>query len=336
MKTGVTPSSVLPWSLSDFWLNPVPIKVVFVGTGLNHEIGQLEGALACCVKIAFLHHVSDFWLNPVPIKVSLLAPDSTRNRTTSKCPFWAAHENSVTLICLPWSLSDFWLNPVPIKVVFVGTGLNQKSDNLKVPIVSCCVKRRSSIMCPARVFAGTGLNQKSDNFKVPILSCYENRCYAIICLALVFVRFLVESGANKSGLCWHRTQPEIGQLEGAHCELLREEAFLHHVSGPCLCWHRTQPEIGQLQSAHSELLWKQVLRHHLSCLGLCWHWTQPVKIRIWDFRSRLPHPRASFHLHLQNWDFVRGSSGAPALRHYFRWHATMMPWSCEPLSGGRN
>ena len=36
---------------------------------------------------------------------SLLAPDSTRNRTTSRCPFWAAMKRAVTpLSVLPWSL----------------------------------------------------------------------------------------------------------------------------------------------------------------------------------------------------------------------------------------
>ena len=54
-------------------------------------------------------------------------------------------------------------------LVFAGTGLDQKSDNFKVPIVSSYEKRRCSIICGALVFVGTGLDQKSDNFKVPIL-----------------------------------------------------------------------------------------------------------------------------------------------------------------------
>ena len=70
---------------------------------------------------------------------------------------------------------------------FVGTGLNQKSDNFKMPILSCYKKRRCSIVCRALVFVGTGLNQKSDNFKMPSLSCYKKRRCSIICRALVYV-----------------------------------------------------------------------------------------------------------------------------------------------------
>ena len=62
-------------------------------------------------------------------------------------------------------------------------------------------KRRHSIICRALVFVGTRLNQKSDNFKVPFVSCNVKRCCSIIYQCL--------------GLCWHPTQPEIGQLQGA-------------------------------------------------------------------------------------------------------------------------
>ena len=92
---------------------------------------------------------------------SLLAPDSTRNRTTSRCRFAAAKCRGV----VP-SFVFIWHG-----LVFVGTGLNQRSDNFKVPLVSSYEKRRCSIICRALVFVGTGLNQKSDNFKVPVRSC---------------------------------------------------------------------------------------------------------------------------------------------------------------------
>ena len=89
----------------------------------------------------------------------------------------------------------------------------------------------------------------------------KKKRHSIICDALVF--------------CWHRTQPEIGQLQGAPCELLWKEAWPHHFSGLGLCWHRIPPEIGQLQGALCEPQWKEASFHHLWCLGLCWHRTQP-------------------------------------------------------------
>ena len=66
-------------------------------------------------------------------------------------------------------------NPFQLPItalVFVGTGLKKKSNNFKVPILSCDAKRRCSIFCRALVFiVGPWLNQKSDNFKVPFCSC---------------------------------------------------------------------------------------------------------------------------------------------------------------------
>ena len=72
-------------------------------------------------------------------------------------------------------------------LVFVGTGLNQKSDNFKVPILSRYEQRRWSIFCHGLVFVGTGLHQKLDNFKVPPASSNVKRCFTMICGALVFV-----------------------------------------------------------------------------------------------------------------------------------------------------
>ena len=89
---------------------------------------------------------------------------------------------------------------------FVGTDLNQKSDNFKVPILSCYEKRRCSIVYRALVFVGTRLNQKSNNFKVPILRCYGKK--ALLCYLSCL------------GQSWHLTQPTIGQLQGAHSEML--------------------------------------------------------------------------------------------------------------------
>ena len=61
------------------------------------------------------------------------------------------------------------------------------------------------------------------------------------------------------GLCWHQTQPEIGQLQDDHSELLQAMALLLHPWCLGVCWHQTQPEIGQLQGAHSELLCEEPL-----------------------------------------------------------------------------
>ena len=157
-------------------------------------------------------------------------------------------------------------------------------------------------------------------------------------------------------LCWHRTQPEIGQLQDAPSELLWKEALLQYLSCLALCWHPTQPEIGQLQDAPSELLWKKVLLRYLSCLGLCWHPTPP---EIWqlqgapdelrrievllhqlclglcwhpastsrDTHLRLPWmdaantsslSRAWTSHKIRNWDFVvAGSSSAQEANHHF-------------------
>ena len=62
--------------------------------------------------------------------------------------------------------------------------------------------------------------------------------FGSICHALVFVS-------------WHRT-PEIEQLPCALPQLQHAKALLH-LSCLGLCWHQTQPEIGQLPSALSEL-----------------------------------------------------------------------------------
>ena len=97
----------------------------------------------------------------------------------------------------------------------------------------------------------------------------------------------------------------------------------------------TQPEIGQLQGALAQLLCKEALLHHLWCLGLCWPLLLSVKTRIWDFHWGMPHTRASLHLHLQNLDFVAGSSAAQEACHHFPRHASMMPSSCS-LSGSWN
>ena len=163
----------------------------------------------------------------------------------------------------------------------------------------------------------TGLDQKSDNFKVPLMSCSAGAgpwllAYTAVgrlCLwrhpipsphwkpsqppcPLSFPTALPAhppSGCKRLrvpgllhylsllGLCWNRTQPEIGQLQSAHSELLWKEALILHLSCIRLCWHLTQPEIGQLQGAHSELLWKEaLLQIHLSLFGLCWHRTWPI------------------------------------------------------------
>ena len=109
----------------------------------------------------------------------------------------------------------------------------------------------------------------------------KKKRHSIICDALVF--------------CWHRTQPEIGQLQGAHSELLWKEAWPHHFSGLALCWHRIPPEIGQLQGAPHELQWKEALLHCLSGLGLCWHHTPPKIGQLQGALPEQPWKEASFH-----------------------------------------
>ena len=218
-------------------------------------------------------------------------------------------------------------------LVFVGTRLNQKSDAFKVTILSCYVERRCSMICGALVFVGTGLNQKSDNFKETILSCYKQCCYANKDQATTDhgVTLLLRD-LWWFGLCWHRTQPEIGQLQGHIYELLQTMVLLHHLWWLGLCWHQSQPEIGRLQGHHSELLCKELLPHHLSVLGLVLHLLLSVKICIWDFRWRLPHTRASLYVvHSRHWDFVAGSSAAQEACH----HLPHMPLWCPHLAPRR-
>ena len=70
----------------------------------------------------------------------------------------------------------------------------------------------------------SGTPKKSDNFKLPLLS-------------------------------WHLTQPEIGQLQGAHSQLLEKRRYSKILCNALVfCWNQTPPEIGQLQGAHSQLL----------------------------------------------------------------------------------
>ena len=74
------------------------------------------------------------------------------------------------------------------------------------------------------------------------------------------------------------TTPAIGQLQGAHSELLCIETLIHHLSCLGLCWHLTQPAIGQLQDAHSELRCKEGLfasaLHSRLRSGFQGHWPQ--------------------------------------------------------------
>ena len=124
-------------------------------------------------------------------------------------------------------------------LVFVGIGPDHTSDNFNVLPSSRYEKWCYPIISGALAFVGTGLNQKSDNFKVPFCSCnVKGRC-SIICGALVFVG----TGLKKKN----------GQLQGALLQLLCEGALLHHLWRLGLCWHRTQREIGQLQGAPDEL-----------------------------------------------------------------------------------
>ena len=59
---------------------------------------------------------------------------------------------------------------------------------------------------------------------------------------------------------------DMGQVQGAHHELLCKEAFIHCQSCLGLCWHQTQPEIAQLGRRQQQL--KEPSFHHLWCLGL--------------------------------------------------------------------
>ena len=124
-------------------------------------------------------------------------------------------------------------------LVFVGTRLDQKSDNFNVPSLSCYEKRRCSIICLALVFVGTRPDQKSDNFKVPQISSNAKRRCSIICRALVLVGTRAKQKSDNTKV---------------PSELQRKEGLLHHLFCPGLCWHQTQQEFGQLQGAPSELL----------------------------------------------------------------------------------
>ena len=135
-------------------------------------------------------------------------------------------------------------------------------------------KTSVSTVFPIDTWLLSGTTKKSDNLKVPILSCYEKRCHSIICGALIFCWHLTPTkngrlqGAHYQllwrevffcsllcqGLYWHPTPPEIGRLQGALPELQCKEALLHCLSCLDLCWHPTPPAIGQLQDSHSELL----------------------------------------------------------------------------------
>ena len=130
------------------------------------ESGQFQGA-----------HSELLWIEALLHQLSGLGPCwhlySTSTRTVSRCPFWAATYRGVA--------------PVVLTLVFVGTRLNQKSDNFKMPFLSCYEKRRCSISL-VLVFVGTRLSQKSDNFKVPLLSCNVKRRLLLYLSGL--------------GLCW--------------------------------------------------------------------------------------------------------------------------------------
>ena len=134
----------------------------FVGTGLDQKSDNFKVPFLSCnvgaFRSSYLSCLGLCWHLTQP-EIGQLQGASWARRCSSICP----------------------------ALVFVGTGLHQKSDNFKVPILSCYVKRRCSSICRALVFVGTWLNQKSDNFKVPILSCNAKRRCSNICPALVFV-----------------------------------------------------------------------------------------------------------------------------------------------------
>ena len=297
--------------------------LVFVGTGLNQKSDNFKVPSWAAMKRGVAPSSVVPW--------SLLAPDSTRNRTTSRCPSPAAMKRGVDpSSVLPWSL----LAP----------------DSTRNRTTSRCPswaaeKRRWSIVCCALVFVGTGLDQKSDNFKVPLLSCYEKRRYSTcICRALVFVG---------TGL-----RPEIGQLQGAPpaaamtrgvapssvvpWSLLAPDSTRNRTTSRCpfsSCYEKRRCSIiccalvfvgtGLNQKSDNfkvplpELPWKEALLH---APVVPWSLLAPASISKdthWDFHGGMPHTRASLHLHLQNWDFVAGSGAAQEACHHF---PHMPPW----------
>ena len=106
------------------------------------------------------------------------------------------------------------------------SGPDKYSNNFKVPVLSCYGKRGASINRQALVFVGTGLNHKSDNFRVPLICSNENRIWSnVLCIGLSWHPTPPEIGqlqgarsellwkegriyqSSGLGLCWHRTQP---------------------------------------------------------------------------------------------------------------------------------
>ena len=99
--------------------------LVIDGAGPNQKLDNLKVPLFSCESrdVTPKSSVMESCLG------LLLAPDSTRNVTTSTCPLRAAVNGGVSPVSvLPWSL-----------YVFVGTRLHQQLHNFKVPILRCYV-----------------------------------------------------------------------------------------------------------------------------------------------------------------------------------------------------
>ena len=105
------------------------------------EIGQLQGGP---LQAATRRRVSPASVRPWSLLATgcLLAPDTTRKRTTSRCAHYELPRKEALLQCLR-GVGLYWHRT------------HQKADNFKVPIMiilSCHEKRRCSSVCPALVF----------------------------------------------------------------------------------------------------------------------------------------------------------------------------------------
>ena len=244
---------------------------------------------------------------------SLLAPDSTRNRTTSRCPFWAAMESGVVpSSVVPWSLlapdsTRNWTTSrcpwsaaakrgaIPSSVVpwFVLAPDSTRNWTTSRCPLWAAVKRgvapvsvlpwsllapdstsnRTTSMCPSWAAMKSGVAPVSVLPWSLLAPDSSSNRTTSMCPSWAAMKAVLLLYQSCLGLCWHPTPAAIGQLQGALYELLWKAVLLLYQSCLGLCWHPTPAAIGQLQCAPPELLWKAVLLLYLSCLGLCWHRT---------------------------------------------------------------
>ena len=211
--------------------------LVNAGTGLHQSSDNFKVPFPSCnVKEVSFHHLSVPW--------SLLAPDSTRTRTTSRCPSCSCYEKRSCSIVCP-CLGLCWHRTQPE----IGQ-LQGAPHELKCKEVSF-----HHLVLPWSLLAPDSTRNRTTS-RCPFCSCNVKRCHSIICACL--------------GLCWHRTQPEIGQLRGAHSAAATKRGFFSIICRALgLCWHRSPPEIGQLPGAQTQSCYVKRCHAPLICRGTC-------------------------------------------------------------------